>query len=45
MAKRPDEHALSVTEEQLSPVVIIVTAIIILLFIFAFVFRLIGTII
>ena len=45
MTKSVDEHALSVEEKKLSPVVIIVTGFIILLFIFAIFYRIVGTLI
>lgn len=40
MTKAPDEHALAVEEGKVSPVIIVVTILIIILFIVAFLYRL-----
>ena len=40
MTRRPDEHVLSVEEGKLSPVIVVVTGILVALFLLAFAYRL-----
>lgn len=40
MTQRPDDHLLAVEKERLSPVVVVVTGLLILLFVIAFLYRL-----